>query len=818
MGTTEATLPTDEQLSDFILGLGQAIGPGDDVPGSLRTGHSMDWYGPFGFAQRNWHYAEWSNYPEGVVASDFPAVETWKDASDSYLIGPKAKTGTGTTAFLEWAAWFLKDAERAIEQHIAGNYDHGIGPYNTHYPFNRALYPTIATTRYSDPSTQLASLASSRNGTNVGAFIYAAHYVYEYTIGGTLYRDYGPVVFSDSMEIAKPWVTPRKVYFPKLGKNFENYDVAKIKIYIFRTVDGGSVLYKIAEADALATDDFITDSTNDSALIAGELLYTSGGILERDPPPFARHIKIINNTAWFGHLFEQGDYVPVTVDTGTDIFTKAGHGMGDGDTLRFGVYGDTVVMPNPLIQGDVYYVVNKTADTFQVSTVKGGAAVNVTSAPTGTLYYQKFVHFEYTGRHSIQEDPDSCPATFRFDLNSSIVGIGAHRDFPLYICKRDVYRIEGSVDESGRGNVIPVNISVNSIGGADYPAPVETTEGVFFAGTDCFYFTDGYRMKKLHNNLKETYRALVGYPGSANFGCVTGHFIPEKNQIHWKLFPGRGYTHIVLHLQFGLGQEATFTTMNIRSDDDAYVNCEYEHQLVLSKHGKLFITDNAKVADADDASDDRLPIQYNFKTGVFSLGSKTVKKWVASFKYIFKNNGNQSVAFTGHNDNGRSSGASSDLRYRGAPGGLIEGKRHFAAGTLRCVYKQLEIENALTTNYASSEVAYGPVYCLIANQYTLGGVGTFPADVIGQRIYFGPNYTHGFKILSIGAQDLTIDPADSLPALGTPPGVAPATPLAFEIRGYPKDERLEIYTLELNFAPYGGTLEVDRGGEDDGGN
>jgi hypothetical protein len=64
-------------------------------------------------------------------------------------------------------------------------------------------------------------------------------------------------------------------------------------------------------------------------------------------------------------------YVDVTADT----FYVPSHGYSNGDTVV--VYGVSAV-PGGLVAGTLYYVVNKTTDTFQLSATNGGSAINIT--------------------------------------------------------------------------------------------------------------------------------------------------------------------------------------------------------------------------------------------------------------------------------------------------------------------------------------------------------------------------------------------------------------------------------------------------------
>lgn len=71
-----------------------------------------------------------------------------------------------------------------------------------------------------------------------------------------------------------------------------------------------------------------------------------------------------------------------TADAGTDTFTSAAHGLTNGDIIYV---ASTVSLPTGLSINTKYYVVNKATSTFQLSATKGGSAIDISSAGTGTL-------------------------------------------------------------------------------------------------------------------------------------------------------------------------------------------------------------------------------------------------------------------------------------------------------------------------------------------------------------------------------------------------------------------------------------------------
>lgn len=74
-----------------------------------------------------------------------------------------------------------------------------------------------------------------------------------------------------------------------------------------------------------------------------------------------------------------------TVDTGTDLITCTAHGYGGGTRLNV---RSTTTLPAPLTAATNYYVIESgfTANTFKVALTMGGAAIDITSAGSGTHF------------------------------------------------------------------------------------------------------------------------------------------------------------------------------------------------------------------------------------------------------------------------------------------------------------------------------------------------------------------------------------------------------------------------------------------------
>lgn len=77
--------------------------------------------------------------------------------------------------------------------------------------------------------------------------------------------------------------------------------------------------------------------------------------------------------------------VTYTANASTDTFTAAGHPFQNDDLVIFAA-GD---VPAGIEVGRLYYIINRTASTFQTSQTQGGTAIDITTSGSGTLQCYK---------------------------------------------------------------------------------------------------------------------------------------------------------------------------------------------------------------------------------------------------------------------------------------------------------------------------------------------------------------------------------------------------------------------------------------------
>lgn len=118
------------------------------------------------------------------------------------------------------------------------------------------------------------------------------------------------------------------------------------------------------------------------------------------------------------------DETTVTVTIASPaVVTAAGHLLRAGEAVTFSTTGS---LPTGLTAGATYYVIatGLTADTFQVSTTLGGAAVNTSGSQTGThtLDKQRAVTYTLAGG-GVVNDPSGVG---KFYIDHPIEKVGVH--------------------------------------------------------------------------------------------------------------------------------------------------------------------------------------------------------------------------------------------------------------------------------------------------------------------------------------------------------------------------------------------------------
>jgi len=133
-------------------------------------------------------------------------------------------------------------------------------------------------------------------------------------------------------------------------------------------------------------------------------------------------------------------------------------------------------------------------------------------------------------------NPNAVPGSFYVDMEEPIVGVSSIRSIPIVFCQNSIYRIDGFYDDLGRGGMVAKKIS-DRVGCSGHLSIVQSLEGLFFAGNDDFYFTDGYQVEGTSGRkqkIKTTYRSLVDTTLKRKRIC--GAFDVSENKVLWACY------------------------------------------------------------------------------------------------------------------------------------------------------------------------------------------------------------------------------------------------------------------------------------------
>lgn len=559
------------------------------------------------------------------------------------------------------------------------------------------------------------------------SYLYAFHYFYTYTIGTEVFEDRGPVVQVELASSVEPSVSTNPITnIPVLANGSDyNYDTANIKVHIFRTLNGGADFFKIGEVTNGTTT--FNDTISDASAEDGEPLYTTGGVLDNDPPPLCKYAHIVNNVAYYGHVKD-----------------------------------DSQVFPNKY-------------------------------------------------RISVPFDPDSCPGSFEDTVEDEITGVSSVQSIPIIFCKRHVYRSEGTFDEFGRGNLNHTRIS-DTAGCISALSAVQAEGGLFWAGNDGFYYTDGYRVLKVSDHLNTTYATYIAT--MAETKRIVGCFNEKHRRIEWTVqadsASSDNETVVCLELRWGISPEMVFTTMAGGTSFFPTHRCYFNRQVYRADYrGFVFVEDEDAVADPKvdltKTADtwERETIIYNYMGPALNFGTTLGRKWVPKAVITLGNYGNVSVQPNAINDDGGSVRALKEIRFRGSffwgddeflwgnsecewrGGGVLEHWRRMPARGLRLSYFQMQLTNALTVVANSDLFGDVTVDPALETATLVDSTVNWTSDAVDYFLYFeADSYVTSYQVTErTSAQVLKfIDPG----------GNSPSGTQSWLLKGYKKGERMNL--------------------------
>jgi hypothetical protein len=427
-------------------------------------------------------------------------------------------------------------------------------------------------------------------------------------------------------------------------------------------------------------------------------------------------------------------------------------------------------------------------------------------------------------RQSIQGDPDSCPASFYTDVDGNITGLAGYNNLLICMTEDKIFRIEGYYTDAGQiqlpqdynyTGVISQRMINDKAGCISHLSIVETIGGVFWAGNDGFYWSDGMQVKCISDNIRETYKTITS--SATQKLKIYGTYDNINQRIYWSVTTSSENNEIFVYdLFYGcftgplLGGNSSFNPTAILVENGSLVRADSSGYLF--KHTSTYLTDPVINLATNPSTWKTQAIIYNLKTVAINFGSDTVRKWVPKIKAVLQNEGNIAVQINSYDDGGVASKALQEIRYMGSAewedpeliweddsfiypplGTLITKLRRFPTGKLRCFYKQIEITNAMTV-ISYSDLTSNVTINNVAKTATLVNAADYdmPASPEGYYIRFSDDdYTREYLITAGSGDVVTF--ADT-------GNYAPSGVYGYEIVGCRKNDYFHLVSLTLDYA------------------
>jgi len=433
---------------------------------------------------------------------------------------------------------------------------------------------------------------------------------------------------------------------------------------------------------------------------------------------------------------------------------------------------------------------------------------------------------KYAIYQSIPGDPDSVPTNFFEKTEQEITSVSSIYDRPMALCKDYIYRIDGFIGSDGTG-VMDLRRIDDRAGCVSHNSVVQTHKGLFWAGTNGFYWSDGFKVMKISDGINETYQNLVSNSERASRIC--GTYDPNNERVFWSVSKTTSASNevdrcFVVDLRFEVRKDSTFTTMSggtsfmptsllyhkdpqtsevrvYRGDSRGYV---FYHQ------DGIFTDPEIDLLEPDLGEWATSAIIYDYKSCFLDFGSKFYRKFVPRILVSADNRTNLSMKVTSNNDRSRVVGELKAIRYRqniiwgdSLPAwgtdeviwnvqGVIEQWRRFPAKSLRCQYKQIQFTNG-EEEIISSDLLGTVTLNPTLKTATLGGTKKFPPDLENYSISFdNDNYVEEYDIVSGSDTTLVFVDPESL--------ITSAEVVNFKISGIPKNEILVLNGYVFHWA------------------
>lgn len=421
---------------------------------------------------------------------------------------------------------------------------------------------------------------------------------------------------------------------------------------------------------------------------------------------------------------------------------------------------------------------------------------------------------------SIPNDPDSVPSDFYEEFEEDILAVSSTKTVPIALGKEGIYRLTGGFDSLGRGS-LSYDPIFSRTGTVSSQAVVQGDNGVFFAGKDGFYFTDGYQCMRV-TDLPDTFKTLTSSAAKRNM--IQGAYDSVNKRIYWTVQTSSGSNPDkiwILDLQFGIKPDATpITTLSKTSGFNPTAVTFLNGQLYYADgDGYVFVQTSGRNIDlvkntgVAATSWDVETVRWDFKSCNYHYGTEAIRKYFTRVTSEFEQQDtNVSVDIVSDADKGRITSTLPVIRsrkltdwgdskldwissvYSAKAGDIVDEWRWFKGdGSLRANYRALEFKTAYCVIVNSGDMGTITIANVSGNVYSL----TLTSKVATRK---WPLYSVGYYV-KIGTVEypVTVRTSDSVARIDATGLTAPTAGVEsdWELWGYPKNERIRFLSYSI---------------------
>ncbi len=492
------------------------------------------------------------------------------------------------------------------------------------------------------------------------------------------------------------------------------------------------------------------------------------------------------------------------------VFYDTGISVDNGTTTASDNVADNTLINNNLLYTEGGIAENDDPPTAKYVTVAKDAAFYCNTS----LYPNRI-------RQSKRLQPGACPDSYYLDVEDDITGVGTSRDYPIVFTKYKVYRIEGFIDEVGRGD-LQKRVIPDRVGCINHRTIVQTRQGIYFASSDGWYFTDGFSIKELSQQIKDRYQDLV--INDSYVSRMVGAYYNKEKKVFFSVQNSAdndqiyvydevfdAWTTITGQTDFIPTALGTFDNQMLRADDEGYVY-KYDSDLSVDKVREVGV---AATSWGDEA------IVYTFKHMALNFGSYDTKKWVNKVTLQVKDGTGQHIDVKAYDEDatipvdlkpvtsvgllpwGEAGFAWGESGLFWKRSYIVSKTRRFPAGSLRTRFKQLYLTNQTDAVIQYSDASGDATVNATAKTITLDASGAkWDAKIVNYKIRLARSvggYNTEFTISSRDS-DTQITVLDSA-------GNLVDGSQEWEVIGIKKNEVLDLQAITYTYTPLS-----DRGG------